>query len=186
MRDFKRSALIVLIGAGISLVASSRTWVSVSVSDEALPLTDMSFTGRELVSTAYALALCVVVLVLGMALAKNFIRRALAALSLGIAVLAIVELSRFLGNTSPAINELVAASLGRELVQSAVSLSAWPYLSIIGLTLSIVGNAIVAVSPGKGAGLSTKYERSEKVDKSGKDADVNPWAALDAGIDPTL
>ena len=186
MRDFKRSALVVLIGAGLAVFAASREWISVEVSDEAIPLTKLTFTGQELLSTSHALAICVLVLVLGMALTKKMTRRALAFGGALAAGLAISELISFLRNTSPAITELVAQTLGRELVQSAVALSSWPFLAVFGLIIAIIGTLSIVVMPQSGSGLSSKYERPEKREESAISADSNPWAALDAGIDPTL
>ena len=191
MRNFRRLAMVVVLGAALSVVSSGRVWIEVAVSDETQPLTTMTFTGTELVSTAHALMLCVIVLVLGMALAKGIIRKILAVIAAVVAILSIVEIVRFLDNTGPAISELVATALGRELVQSSVTLSTLPYLSILGLLVATAGSLLISLLEAPGTGLSTKYERptGTQANQSGAEESehaINPWAALDAGIDPTL
>lgn len=190
MRSFKSSALLVLLGAGLAVVVASRHWVTVAVSDEALPLTDLSFTGTELVPGAHALAVSALVLLLGMILVKSWVRRVFALFGIVASVVAIIELSRFLGNTGPVLAELIAQTLGRELVQSAVSLVLWPYLGIAGLVISVIGNIAIVVSRPQGGGLSNKYERGNNAahvaQNPEKVEEINSWAALDAGIDPTI
>lgn len=200
MRVIRSGALLVVLGGGFAAAVTTRQWVTVSVSDEALPLTDLTFTGRELVPSAYALMLCSLVLLLGMPLVKNWLRKFFAFVGVLASVVAVVELFQFLGDTSPVLAELIAQTLGRELVQSAVVLNVLPHLAIAAMLISAVGHAWILAFSRSGGGLSNKYERINKSDVNAKlgtnsagpqqniqqNEEINPWSALDAGIDPTI
>ncbi len=197
MRSFKSGALLVLVGAGLAALTSGRQWISVSVSDEALQLTDLTFSGRQLLPAAHALEICALVLVLGMALTPTVARRVLAVVGIIVSVVAIRIIQNFLSDTSLALQDLIADAFGREIGPSSIRLDLWPVLAIIGLTIAVLGFGLIVTNRAPSRGLSSKYERDPnafaangqdgaELPNRGLDPAANPWSALDAGIDPTV
>lgn len=179
----KRLALIlVLAGAALALLASTRTWATGTVGgDQSFEVTGGSaapgITALALVSAAGAVVL---------ATAGRGVRRvvapAVAAAGIGAAVLGLGIV------VDPAAALLAAAEAASGTVGSGVgvtaSTNAWPAVALLGAVLVAAGGVLAFVRGGSWAGPSARYERPAEGPGSGPAPTA--WDVLSRGDDPTV
>lgn len=188
--------LLGLLGAGLMLVAGSRSWASVSFHQAFPAAGELAVAGRHVAPTVVPVALAAVAATVLLAIGKR-------------AVLVVVGLGLVLAGVGSAVAATVAAadrtSLAAIALREAVGLdtsgtaalgspvdvtiNAWAYVAVAGaVLLAMVGLAAVVAGP-RWSRPTGRYERAEPAGPS-EPAPARPsasaWDALSQGQDPTI
>lgn len=183
-------ALLGLVGGFALLAVAFRPWVSGAVDDAVLGATRISATGAEvapgLTAVALALAAATVATVAG-----GRVTRVVALIGwAGLLVVAAGLTGRVLLDPDGVLGPVGAARVGRTgSVETVADPSAWPFVALVALALSLVGLACAAWGMGSWGGPSSRYEvaPTEGGDVAGPRGErvASDWDELSAGRDPT-
>lgn len=167
-RELRLALLLVLVGAGLGLLAAGRPWVEqVVVRAAPLPSRTVLRPGSDVVSALRPLALLGLAGVAALAATRGRGRTALGVL-LGLAGVAMVV---------PAVRALVSPPAGA---------TGWPAAAVAGGVLLAAGGLLVAVRGPRWAALSARYEApAAQAEPPPARPEVAAWDALDRGEDPT-
>jgi uncharacterized membrane protein (TIGR02234 family) len=183
-----------LVGAALLLLAGGRVWFTARAGEPGLPSLPVSLSGRDVaavVSAAGLLALAAAAVVL---LVGGIARRVVGGVVVVVGLVALWRCGYVLTHRAAAALDAAASrpdGSGASTVTSP-TMTAWPWLALVGAVLVVVGGAAVALRGGRWPDRSTRYDADAvPVAPSGK-ASAEPvdvsdamWKALDRGEDPT-
>lgn len=177
--------LLMAAGGGLSLLAASSRWASLSAED-GLVGASAAVTGAQLAP------LCVAAGVVGLAAVpaalavRGWLRRVVAAVVTALGLVAVAQVVRVGADVDGAARAWWAVEVGALAQTAAVAPTAWPVVAAVGLALVVAGGGLVLARGSRWGGLSSRYEApgtSASRRASGSEADT--WQALDRGEDPT-
>lgn len=201
-----RLLLLVVFCAGLTMVAWSQPWLTLSLSSGVAGDKPLSVTGQTMAPGLSALGLTSLALLAALALAGTVFRLILglvqSALGVGVALTALAALNDPVSSSAPALITITGIQdvpALKELVSGEV-LTAWPFVSLVGGVLTAVSGILIllfsrswpragrkyatpsiAVDP-KVAPLVATPSQTE-VDAS--HARIDAWDDLSRGGDPT-
>lgn len=179
-------------GAGLTLLASGRTWAHATVDlPRPLPDTAYALTGQQLAPLAGALGLAGLAGLAGLIATRGYARIVVAVL------LAIIgagaAYASFRGAGQGAVHRALAGQavlVGNGPVSP--NLTAWWAVSLAGGVLLVSAGVLTALRGLAWPGLSRKYDAPDASrpeaggEGRGERAEHDMWDALDGGRDPTL
>ncbi len=177
---FPRSAVVAALGiaagAVVVLVASSPTWLRVTLR---ATHTDVTLTGRSCAAAAVPLALVSAAGLIAVALVRNWARRVLSVLIAAAGAGALIATIRV-------IVDPTHVARGSSKVRSAgafasAHLAFPPYLAVVGGLMIVAGAIVGVLYAGSWPGPTPRYERAAA--RAARPVDT--WEALDRGEDPT-
>jgi uncharacterized membrane protein (TIGR02234 family) len=194
-REARRARIVAVgasvVGGAVALLASTLTWVDVSVVAEGLPRIRVEASGRDLLPIVPAAAILALGAALALLLVRGWGRRVVAVpvlIVLGGATVSTVRLA--LDAAAAGRSALDAAGTGAGRVVDAppsVTVTWAVWLASAGLLVAAAGQAVALLArawPGGGR----RFERGDgpagSRTRAGDDA-VAMWDALDRGEDPT-
>jgi uncharacterized membrane protein (TIGR02234 family) len=205
----KRTAvLLALIGAGLILLAGSRTWATVRLIGSLPGTSQMTVSGRRSDAAAIPIALAVAAGAIVLATAGRVVRVVVGAgLTAGGLVVAVgaaraghsheAALSRAVQDVLGVVSRAGGAGFGND-VESAVVFSVWPWVAVTGGLLVVLAGLLTLARGWSWAGPSRRYERAGEPLPAAPGtpaarAPVTPgpvspgstWDALSRGEDPT-
>jgi uncharacterized membrane protein (TIGR02234 family) len=190
--EFAAALLLDLVGAGVALLVSSRTWQSAHFLRSGLGDIDAGLTGRNIDSSPTALALAALAGIVALIATRGLARRVVGGL---VAVVGVALVWRSLRSAGA-----VSASRARSIVEDhhqGIALpsaaqhvavhAAWPVLSAIAGALVMVAGVLVAVRGHRWQSMAARYSAPSDVDDADarKRADLALWNAIERGDDPT-
>jgi uncharacterized membrane protein (TIGR02234 family) len=170
------AAIAVVAGVAIVLLASSPTWLRVTLRASR---TDVTLSGGGAAGAAVPLALAAAAGLIAVALVRNWARRLLAVLIAAAGVGVLIDVIRVVADPDRIARE--SSKVRSAGAYASVHLSAAPYLSIVGGLLMVGGAVVAAVYAGRWPAPATRYERAAA--KASRP--VDDWEALERGEDPT-
>lgn len=191
-REFGLAAALCGAGAGLTLLASGRTWARVSVDlPRPLPDTAHALTGQQLAPLAGALGLAGLAGLAGIVATRGYARLVVAVLLLIIGAGTAYASAR--GASQTAVHQALASQAVMAGDGAATpEVTPWWAVSLAGGGLLLLAGALTALRGRGWPGLSRKYDapgapRPEAAKGSrGEPAAHDMWDALDHGRDPTL
>ncbi len=187
-RELRLAVLLTLSGAGLVLLAASRTWLAYPLPEAPpLPSSTERLTGALLVPGGRPLALVALAGIAALFAARRAGRVLVGALVLLAGIGMVVLHVRLLVDQRGTVQR---AELGRQVsvhVPAAPHLGPWPWLCLLGGLLVTVAGLLVAVRGRAWAALSTAYDApaARQADPEPPVTDRGVWDALDRGEDPT-
>ncbi len=182
-----------LIGAGTALMAYLPVWVSFAAGSIGLPTLHSSFTGRQVVPVAAALALVVLAgSVAVWALRGVWVRIAGAVLVLASGAMAFASIAFIADPLSAFKTARDASGVGAgELgaTTTSVTTSMWWAVALAGGLVAFMAALVVTGHRGRWDGMSARYARAEvdsSTDRPVPRTGAAAWDALDRGDDPTV
>ncbi|OIV35605.1 hypothetical protein BIV57_20730 [Mangrovactinospora gilvigrisea] len=177
--------LLAVVGPALVLIGGGQPWAHARATNQFGVIVHVAASGKEVNAAATALALvglAAVVAVLATRRIGRLVVGAIMALSgAGIAVVAAMGAS----DTS-ALRD-AASKAGYNPTLSAVTHSAWPWLTLLGGVLLLAGGVLTVARGRTWPGMSRKYDAptgaAKRVTAASTPADI--WKALDRGEDPT-
>ena len=180
-RGLVAAVVALLVGGGLAVVAAQATWLTISSG-----VVDLGVKGSDAVSVVVPLALLALAGVVGLVATRGVLRRVVGALLVlcgaGLVWGAVAVLADPHG-VVPSV--LRAQSVDPRLADAAtVSVTGiWPVLVAVGGLLVVgAGGLALAVSRSWPA-MGARYEAPAGAVRPGRPLD--PWTALDRGVDPT-
>jgi uncharacterized membrane protein (TIGR02234 family) len=187
--SFAAALLGLVLGAGLALLASGRSWQTITAHRDR-PLADdiVDVTGRTLHPAVTGLAVVGLAGVVGILASRGLGRRAV-----GIVLVIAGGVICWEAWTSlRAISSEHARTVLRD-ARSGVGLDpgraisvavhpVWPVLAGLGGLLVLAAGVLAVVGGAAWSGLSRRYEQPEP---TGPQSDATLWSTLDSGIDPT-
>ena len=170
------AVLLTLLGAGLIILAGTRTWATVKVGGNLPGMSDLTVSGRRAapagIPVALAAAAAAIVLI-----TSGRVVRAVVAVGLGVAgaVLAVTAV-RATRDTSGAVAKALRDSLGLYSSSDAgsgaadgwfaggnsVAISAWPWVAGLGAVLIVGASLLVLIKGWSWPGPTRRYERAGK------------------------
>ena len=185
MRPRGRDSLVVavllcLAGAGLLLVACSRTWVSVEVPAlPPLPGRTISAKGSALAPGVRALALVGLAGVAALPATRSWGRLAVGGVVALAGAAAGVLLVRAMADPSGATSAMDTGPLSLGFAGGLSGLGGWPYVGLVGALLLVAAGGLTLVRGRTWSALGSSY------DAPTAPKPTSAWDALDAGVDPT-
>ena len=204
--------LLTLLGAGLVLLAGTRTWARVSI-DGAFPgLSEMTVAGRRSAPETLAIALAAAAAAVVLATSGRIVRFLVAAGLVTGGAVVLVSAVRAARDTDGAVATAIQDSLrvftdrnqpGGVFDSSGpvVSMSIWPWAAAVGGGLIAVSGLLALVGGRSWSGPTQRYERASasgpvSADSTGSAASIPvrtsstnaasaSWDALSRGEDPT-
>jgi uncharacterized membrane protein (TIGR02234 family) len=174
-----------LLGAALTLLAVSRTWVAADVPD--LPAADVGVTGRQAAPVVAAVALAAAAAAVVLATAGRAVRLvaavALAAAGAGVVAGTLAVVADPDGAVRPAVTEASGVT-GTEV---AAELRLWPWPAAAGGVLLAAAGLAGLAGARTWPAPARRYERAAGTPGAGHDPadDAATWDALSRGEDPT-
>lgn len=177
-----------LVAAGIALLGVTRTWITVPPPASNVQLEALAVSGTDAAGAVLALAVVAVAAALAGTIAARIARPIVAVLQAIVGVGIVGFTVSVLADPQTAAQSSVSTQFGVQTVSGAdYSVSAWPWVSIVGGVLVVVAAALLLVA-GRHAPTSHRYERT----RSGRAVvtaqtmdDIDRWDAFTQGEDPT-
>lgn len=168
-RELLVALALVLVGAALALLASTQPWVSIA------GLVEVTGTrGRQVSPGAFALGLVGLAGLVAVLATRSLGRRIVGALVV-LAGLGLVWTSGW------ARSDRGWAGYG--LPAGEPSSTVWPWVSVAGGVLLVLGGVLTLVRGGRWPGMSSRYDRPSRRSRTSED---DTWRALDRGEDPTV
>ena len=183
----RNAVLLGLAGGLVSLLAVTRTWITVPPPTSAVQLSAVTVSGTDAASAVMALTVvglaCAVAGTIAGRVARYVVGAVQALVGLGLVGFVIPVL----GDPASASSATVGESFGLQSVEGAYRLSAWPWVSMLGGVLLLL--AALAVLLGASTWRSgRRFERTSGgralVAQDTMD-DIDRWDTLTEGGDPT-
>jgi uncharacterized membrane protein (TIGR02234 family) len=172
----RRAVLLCLAGAGLLLLALSRSWLSFRLgANPPLPGRTVTASGADLVPGARALALLGLAGVAAVPATRSWGRVFVGLLLVAAGAGAGVAVLRAVVDPGPAVVRVVADVH----VTDDVGLGPWPYAALLGALLLVAAGLLTAVRGRAWSGLGARYDAPTQPKKE------SLWDALDRGDDPT-
>jgi uncharacterized membrane protein (TIGR02234 family) len=179
------AVLLALAGAGLVLLAGTRSWAGVSFRTDLPGLTGLAVPGRKVspagIPVALAVAAAAVVLALSGRLVRFLVATGLVVAGVGllaVAVRALGDPGRLAGLALRDAVGVYGAGGGDALGGGAnVSVTAWVGVAAGGAALMLAAGLVTVVRGRSWPGPTRRYERAR--------SSPSPWDALSRGEDPT-
>ena len=177
-REYALALGLILLGAVLVLVSSGRTWATgEATSGGSTTAAALRVTGNEAAGGISGLALLAAAGIAALVATRGRLRRVVAVVIIltGISVVTNAVFS----DLSGALDEAARKSAGvssAHATATQTTISAW--ICVLGGLLIIAGGVLAALHGRSWPALGTRYERGPVT--------LDPWSALDQGIDPTL
>lgn len=153
------AAAAVALGAGLMLLAVSRTWAHAVLQDPLVGRLPVDASGREAAPAVAAVALVALagaVAVLTLRTIGRFVAGVLLVVSGAAALGAAVDVVR---TPSDALRSVVSGATGRTGGALPVAQqTAWPWVAVVGAVLVLVGGALAVARARTWSGLSGRYD----------------------------
>jgi uncharacterized membrane protein (TIGR02234 family) len=195
MRSPRRLKLLTLLAivvvSGLTLLAWTQTWFTVTVSEASTPHAQLTVDGSLAAPALAALSLAGFALVAALAIAGPFFRIVLGVLQALIGATVVLTASVSLGNpviaSAAAVTKATGIS-GHESIARLVtstSVTAWPVIAVVLGALTVLLGIVVIVTFRLWPTSSRRYQavRLEEADTTGNA--VSDWDRLSDGRDPT-
>ena len=191
MKVTKRSALlVVVVGVVLTLASAAATWFSAAV-PAVVDIEDVAVTGTAASPVISALVLVAAAAVLAQLLARGVVARAMGAVvalaGLGAALAAVVAL----GDRVSIVERAAAAATGVPTLAGEIAGTPWPYATVAGGVILLVGGVLLALVKPRAAGeQGDRYSRgsTKTATSAAPTAGATPlddWDALSQGRDPS-
>jgi uncharacterized membrane protein (TIGR02234 family) len=189
-RESAAALLLDLLGAGLALLVSTRTWQSVVIERPGLVPVHLGVHGRAVDGSVTALAVAALASVVAVLATRGVLRRAVGALVLLVGAATVWRSLHALSAISTARARSLAAQ--HHAVASATAHArvhvtpAWPWTSALAGLLIVLAGSLVALRGHRWQAMSARYEAPAAEDERTRArADLSMWKALDRGEDPT-
>lgn len=174
-----------LVGAALTLLSTSRTWVNASLDDPVVGRVVVAASGRQAAPVVPAIALVALAGGVALLLARVIGRRVtglLLVLAGAAGVAATVSLQRV---PTSGVADLVTKAVGVSgSSPTAVDVTFWPWLALVGCVLTAAGGAVAVLRAGGWSAPRGRYEAPGTAESEPAEADAT-WDALSRGEDPT-
>lgn len=188
MKASKRTALLtVVLGIAGTLAGSAATWFAAPV-PSVVAMDDIAVTGSTASPVIGALVLVSAAAVLAQLLARGVVARAMGAVvalaGAGAAIAALMAL----GDRESIVQRAASAATGVPTLAGDLETSAWPYVTVGGALVLLVGGALLTmVAPRSAAAPGDRYTRKPANTRapSASDSPIDDWDALSEGRDPS-
>lgn len=175
----RASVTVLTLCAIILLFISGRVWVSANFIETNAPRLVLPITGRALDPLGAGCAWALLASVLAYLVSRGLLRRVVALVMVCLSSAAVVSACNSHGSAvAGEVDALISLAVGRTVTGAIYSSNYLWLIAFIGSGLSLVISILLLVSP-SGPAKRARYDRSENV------AELSPWQAMDAGIDPT-
>ncbi len=163
----------------ILLFISGRIWVTANFAEANVPTLVLPITGRALHPLGAGCAWALIASVLAYSVSKGVLRKLVASVMVLLSAAVLVSSWSTHGRAiANQVDSLTSEAIGRTLQNVAFATNSLWLVAVICSVFCLVSAILLLVAP-SGPGKPTRYERPENV------AELSPWQALDAGIDPT-
>ena len=170
------AVLLCLAGAGLLLLATSRSWLAVtSAAVPPLPARTVTVHGSTLAPGARALALLGLTGVAALPATRSWGRLVVGGLLAVAGAVAAVLVLRVLADPRAAVD---AADV--HLTGPLPGLGGWPYAGLVGAVLLLAAGALTVARGRTWSALGSSYDAPTAAPK-----EPSAWDALDRGVDPT-
>ncbi|MGN6610507.1 MAG: Trp biosynthesis-associated membrane protein [Angustibacter sp.] len=192
-----------VVGAALTLLATSRGWVQAAVDDPVVGQVTVTASGRQAAPVVPAVALVALAGAAALLLARSLGRRVAGVLLVLAGAAGVAASVSVLRVPESGVAELVTRAVGvTGSTPTAVEVSAWPWLAVLGCALVVVAGAVAVLRAGRWgrprpryeapADAATTAEAPARADEPapGQAPDQAPdpgtaWDALSRGEDPT-
>ncbi len=179
--------LLSLAGGLVSLLGVTRTWITVPPPSTSVALGDVAVSGTEAASAVMALTVvglaCAIAATISGPIARYIV--AVVQALVGAAIVGFVV--PVLADPATAASAKVGEAFGLSTVDTSYSVSVWPWVSVAGGVLLLLGAVALAIGS-RGWRNGHRYERTSSgravVTESTMD-DIDRWDAFTEGSDPT-
>ncbi|MBS1699867.1 MAG: Trp biosynthesis-associated membrane protein [Actinobacteria bacterium] len=182
------SLLLVLIAGGLGILSSTQTWLTVARADGGEPL---EVAGNAAVPVLAPLSLTALALCAALALVGPVMRRVFAGIAVVVGVLLLVLTARILlqhplDAVAPALTKAtgLAGEAALRALVDGITVTAWPWLALIGWVLLVLGGALALLTAGRWRSGGRRYRTAPAAHEGPVDA-VESWDDLSRGTDPT-
>ncbi|WP_277050648.1 Trp biosynthesis-associated membrane protein [Ruania albidiflava] len=183
----RRSAVLVVLGGGALLLASTALPWATAPARSAVATSTVSVTGSTGAALVPSAALVVLAAGLAMALAGR-VARVVAALAValggGLAGVGVIEL---LGDPEPAVRAAVGQDTGMTELAGAAEVTAWPVVALVLAVLLLLVGVVLPFRMGAWDRVGQRYERDQaSAPAAGSTRQrISDWDALSRGEDPS-
>jgi uncharacterized membrane protein (TIGR02234 family) len=197
-RERLAAAACVAAGAGLMLLAVSRTWVHAVADDPLAGRLAVDATGRQAAPVVAAVALVALagaVAVLTLRTVGRLVAGLVLVLAAGAAGAAALDVAR---TPSDALRSVLSDATGRSGGALPVAQhTVWPWVAVAGALLVLVGAPAAVARARRWSGLSTRYDAPTRPaggthphqaveDTTAGSAPADSWEQLSRGEDPTV
>ena len=178
-REYAFSIGLILFGAVLVLVSSGRTWATgeVATAGGSTASATLRVTGNDAAGGAVGMALLAAAGIAALVATRGRLRR-IVAIVIVVTGVSIV-LNAVLSGLTGVLDEAARKSAGVTSAHAtAVETTIAPWICVLGGLLIIAGGVLAVVHGAAWPAMGSRYERAP--------ATLDPWSALDQGIDPTL
>jgi uncharacterized membrane protein (TIGR02234 family) len=202
----KTAVLLTLLGAGLIILACTRTWATVSLGGNLPGMSDLTVSGRRLAPAGIPVGLAAAAGAVVLVTSGRVVRVLVAAGLVVAGVLLAVNAARAGQDSSGAVASALRDSLGVFSRSGSGGISSsgthaeitvWPWPACLGAVLLLGAGLLVLIRGWSWPGPTRRYERSgaavaspgrQAATRPGPAADAGPagtWDALSRGEDPT-
>jgi hypothetical protein len=180
-----RAAGVLLLLAGLTGVTALPTWFTTTVATALDPHVVVHASGTDVAPAVPAAALVLLACAAAVALVGRVARWVVVAVVVGAGLLVTVAASRALADPWTAgLHEQVVATTGVATDDGAVTVSPWPYASVVAGLVVVLAAGWLARSSRSWPGPSRRHEGTTGA-KSVVDDERTAWDALSRGDDPS-
>ena len=163
----------------ILLFISSRVWVTANFAEANVPTLVLPITGRALHPLIAGCSWALIASVLAYLVSKGVLRKLVVIVMVLLSAAALVSSWSTHGRTiANQVDSLTSEAIGRTVENVVFATNILWLVAVICSVFCLVSAIFLFVAP-SGPAKPTRYDRAENV------AELSPWQALDAGIDPT-
>lgn len=175
--------LLFLAGGALLLLASGRPWGTARLPP---PVRSVGVTGGELSGLPYAAGLLGIAGMLALVATRRYGRLVVGGLLAAVAVATLVVDVSAVGRVTARVRATDAAvrAVGTGARQLAVHGTVWPWVSVVGAVLLLLGSLLVLARGARWAGMSARYD-APGTPRRVVDPEVELWDSFDRGDDPT-
>jgi len=178
-RKLRASLSVLTIAAIILLFISGRVWITANFAEANSPTLNLPITGRALDPLSAGCSWAVLASVLAFLVSSGILRRMVAAVMVLLSAAILVSAWNSHGPAiASQVDTLTSLAVGRSVAGVSFESNYLWVLAVTSSGLCLVAAVLSLLAP-SGPKKPARYERSENV------AELSPWQALDAGLDPT-
>lgn len=148
-----------VVGAALALLATSRGWVQAAVDDPVVGQVSVTASGRQAAPVVPAVALVALAGAAALLLARSLGRRVAGVLLVLAGAAGVAASVSVLRVPESGVAELVTRAVGvTGSTPTAVEVSGWPWLAVLGCALVVVAGAVAVLMAGRWARPRSRYE----------------------------